>query len=671
MTTPTQRYQEIVNLMNRYEHEYYVLDAPTVPDAVYDRLMIELKEIEAEHPEMITSDSPTQRVGGKALDAFESVTHESQMGSLSNMFDEDDVEKFKSDITEIVSLNDVSFTIEPKLDGLAMSILYVDGQLTVAGTRGDGYVGENVTENIKQIRNVPHRLKGNFPKRVEVRGEVVMPTKGFERVNAEMIARGDKPFANPRNAAAGSLRQLDPRLSGQRPLAFYAYAVGVFEDENGEDILPETHFECLKEIESFGLELPMESIKIDDFSKIDFYYNDFIERRNELEYEIDGMVVKINEIDVQDEMGRLSKSPKWAKAYKFPAQEEVTQLNDVDFQVGRTGALTPVAKLEPVYVGGVTVSNCTLHNQDEIKRLGIMINDTIIIRRAGDVIPQIIGFVEDARGEDAREIKFPETCPVCDSPVDASETVVRCTGGILCPAQQKEGLKHFISKGALDIDGFGVKLVETLYDEGKIKTPADIFKIVPEDISSLERQGARSAEKAINAIEKSKTTTMERFLFSLGIRETGEGTSRNLSQHFCEFDKIKSATYEELLEVKDIGHIVANNIVEFFNKESNILLIEELFELGVSFPDIEKVDESELPFVGMTIVLTGSFSEIKRNDAKKMFIELGAKVSGTVGKKTTMCICGEKAGSKLTKAQELNIPVKNEEELLEMLKPYM
>lgn len=671
MTNIKLRYQEIVAKMKRYEHEYYVLDAPTVPDAVYDRLMIELKEIEAEYPELITADSPTQRVGGKALDKFETVTHASQMGSLSNMFEQEDVEKFKENIEEYVPASEVTYTIEPKLDGLAMSILYVDGKLTVAATRGDGFTGENVTENIKRIRNVPHQLVGDFPKRLEVRGEVVMPTKGFERLNAQLIERGEKTFANPRNAAAGSLRQLDPRISGQRPLAFYAYAVGVYEDENGDTILPDTHFECLKNIESFGMELPHESKLITSFDDIDFYYNDFIEKRNSLEYEIDGMVVKVNELDVQEMMGRLSKSPKWAKAYKFPAQEEVTPLNDVAFQVGRTGAITPVAKLEPVYVGGVTVSNCTLHNQAEVKRLGIKIGDQIIIRRAGDVIPQITGFVEAERPDDARDIVFPHECPVCGSEVDLSETIARCTGGIACPAQQKEGLKHFISKGALDIDGFGVKLVEILYDNKTIVTPADIFKIQIDDIANLERQGVKSATNAIEAIEKSKNTTMPRFLFSLGIREVGENTSRNLSQHFGQFEKIKNATFEELLEVKDVGQIVANNIVEHFKKESNIELINELFELGVNFPDVEIVDESELPFVGMTIVLTGTFSEIKRNDAKKLLTDLGAKVSGSVSKKTTMCICGENAGSKLTKAQELGIPVHNEEELLEMLKPHM
>lgn len=671
MTNTTKRYLEIINTMNRYEHEYYVLDAPTVPDAVYDKLMIDLKEIEASNPELISENSPSQRVGGKALDKFEPMTHLAQMGSLSNMFDEEDVEKFQADILELFAMDDVSFTIEPKLDGLALSILYVDGQLELAGTRGDGFTGENVTENVKRIRNVPHKLTGNYPKRVEVRGEVVMPTAGFERVNAESIARGEKPFANPRNAAAGSLRQLDPRLSGQRPLAFYAYAVGVYEDEHGDDVLPNKHWDCLKAIESFGLSLPNESKLITDFNDIPFYYNKFIEERQDLEYEIDGMVVKINEIDFQEIMGRMSKSPKWAKAYKFPAQEEMTLLKDVDFQVGRTGAITPVAKLDPVYVGGVTVSNCTLHNQDEVSRLGLMINDQIIIRRAGDVIPQIIGFVEAERGDDAREIKFPETCPVCGSHVNLDETIARCTGGVLCSAQQKEGLKHFISKGALDIDGFGVKLVESLYDNGTIKIPSDIFRIEEEDISSLERQGAKSALKAVTAIQKSKDTSMERFIFSLGIREVGENTSRNLAKHFGNFDAVKTASFDELISIQDIGNIVAANIVEYFEKETNLDIINELFELGVNFPDVETVDESELPFAGMTIVLTGSFSEIKRNDAKKLFTELGAKVSGSVSKKTSICICGENAGSKLTKAQEAGIPVKNEEEMLEMLKDYL
>lgn len=671
MTNIEQRYQALITLMNRYEHEYYVLDNPSVPDSEYDKCMIELKEIEANHPELIHSDSPTQRVGGKALDIFEQVTHEAQMGSLSNMFDESDVAKFKDDVEKEYPITDVTFTIEPKLDGLAMSIIYVDGKLVQAATRGDGIIGENVTENVKRIRNVPHTLTGDFPKRIEIRGEVVMPTKGFDRLNKKISEKGGKTFANPRNAAAGSLRQLDPKIVAQRPLAFYAYALGIYEPYEGQSEQPATHWECLKEIESFGIELPKESIMITDFNQIDSYYKNFIELRNKLQYEIDGMVVKVNEIEAQEVMGRLSKTPKWAKAYKFPAQEAVTTLLGVDFQVGRTGAVTPVARLEPVYVGGVTVSNCTLHNQDEIARLGIKIGDKIIIRRAGDVIPQITGYVEAERPTDAQDILIPESCPVCGSHVDRDEAIARCTGMMICEAQRTEGLIHFVSKGAMDMDGFGKKLVEILVDNGTLKMPTDIFKLVPEDISSLERQGAKSAENAISSIAKSKNTTMPRFLFALGIREVGETTASNLAKHFGQFDLIRNAKFEELLEVKDIGQIVANHIVTYFQNEDNNLMIDELLELGVNFPDIEKVDESTLPFAGMTIVLTGTFYEIKRNDAKKLFQELGAKVSGSVSKNTTMCICGEKAGSKQTKAIELGIPTKNEDDLIKMLKDYI
>ncbi len=671
MTNIEERYQALITLMNRYEHEYYVLDNPSVPDSEYDKCMTELKEIEESYPELIHSDSPTQRVGGKSLDIFEQVTHEAQMGSLSNMFDESDVEKFKDDIEKEYSITDVSYTIEPKLDGLAMSIIYEDGKLIQAATRGDGIVGENVTENVKRIRNVPHTLKGSFPQRIEIRGEVVMPTKGFERINERILEKGGKPFANPRNAAAGSLRQLDPKIVAQRPLAFYAYALGVYEPYEDQKEQPITHWECLKEIESFGIELPKESTMITDFYAIDSYYNNFIELRNKLEYEIDGMVVKINEIEAQDVMGRLSKTPKWAKAYKFPAQEAVTTLLGVDFQVGRTGAVTPVARLEPVYVGGVTVSNCTLHNQDEIARLGLKIGDKIIIRRAGDVIPQIIGYVEADRPDNAQDIIIPESCPVCGSHVDRDEAIARCTGMMICEAQRTEGLIHFVSKGALDMDGFGKKLVEVLVENGTLEKPTDIFKLVPDDISNLERQGAKSAENAIASIAKSKETTMPRFLYSLGIREVGETTASNLSKHFGNFDLIRNATFDELLEVKDVGQIVSGHIVHYFENETNNEMINELLELGVNFPDIEKVDESELPFAGMTIVLTGTFHEIKRNAAKKLFQDLGAKVSGSVSKNTTMCICGEKAGSKQDKAIDLGIPIKNEDNLIEMLKDYI
>lgn len=664
-------YLKIVNKMKKYEHEYYVLDNPSVPDSVYDKLMIKLKDIEEIYPQLIVSDSPSQRVGGMVLDLFEEVVHESQMGSLSNMFDEADVEKFKEDIEKEFSHNELTYTIEPKLDGLAVSILYVDGKLVQGATRGDGEKGENITENVKRIRNVPHTLIGDFPKRLEVRGEAVMPIKGFERINKELEKKGQRQFANPRNAAAGSLRQLDPKVSGQRPLAFYSYAVGVYEPYDDNEDVPTTHFEYLEKLKAFGLTIPNESHLISDFSLIDENYKNFISKRNTLDYEIDGMVVKVNEIDAQEALGRNAKTPKWAKAYKFPAQEETTKLLDIEFQVGRTGAITPVAKLDPVYVGGVTVSNCTLHNKDEIKRLGIMIGDTIVIRRAGDVIPQILGYIEDERPSDAVKIEMPTECPICSSVVDDSETIVRCTGTMNCEAQRKEGLAHFVSKGALDMDGFGKKLVEILVDCGKLTKPTDIFKLVPEDISSLDRQGDKSAKNAIDSIEKSKETTMNRFIYSLGIREVGETTAKNLANHFCKFDLIRNASFDELCSVKDIGDIVANHIIKFFNNEDNNKMVDELFELGVSFPDIEKVDESELPYLGMTIVLTGSFSAIKRNEAKQILTDLGAKVSGSVSKNTSICICGENAGSKLTKAQDLGITIKDEDGLMEMIKDHI
>jgi len=524
-------YQKILARMKIYEHEYYVMDDPSVPDAVYDKDMLRLKEIEAGDESIISLESPTQRVGGRALDKFSKITHEAQMGSLSNMFDETDVAKFKSDIEDVTKTNSITYTIEPKLDGMAMSIIYVDGILITGATRGDGMVGEDVTENVKRIRNVPDRLVGNFPHRIEIRGEVVMPTKGFNLYNEKLKKLGKKELVNARNGAAGAMRQLDPEVSAQRPLAFYAYALGVYEPyEDGTD-KPETHWECLKEVESFGLQLPYESKLITDFNVIQECYLQFIEDRNAMSYLIDGMVVKVNEIDVQEDMGRLSKTPKWAKAYKFPAEEAVTKLLAVDLQTGRTGSVTPVARLDPVFVGGVTVSNCTLHNFDEIKRLGIKVGDMIIIRRAGDVIPQIIGYVAEERPDDATDIEIPTSCPVCGSSTikeklglvgsainKQEKTTIRCTGGLSCEAQLVGSLQHFASKTAIDVDGLGDKLIEQLVKAGTIKSPVDILKLTIEDISSLERQGEKSGTKVVAAIEKAKQTTMQRFVYSLGIR---------------------------------------------------------------------------------------------------------------------------------------------------------
>jgi len=678
MSSISRQYQSILKRMAQYAKEYYELDNPSVPDAVYDKDMILLKEIEAENPELISKTSPTQIVGGKASSKFKKFTHHAQMGSLSNMFNQGDVATFKSDINAVTNHLRITYTSEPKLDGMAMSITYVDGVLVTGATRGDGVIGEDVTENVKRIRNVPTKLVGNYPHIIEIRGEVVMPNKGFKEYNEAQKALGLKELVNPRNGAAGAMRQLDPEISAQRPLAFYAYALGVYEpNENGSE-KPDTHWECLQEIKSFGLELPKESCLVTDFDQIEVLYNKFIKDRSTLEYAIDGMVFKINELGVQEEMGALSKNPKWAKAYKFPAEEAVTTLLAVDFQTGRTGSITPVARLEPVFVGGATISNCTLHNENEIKRLGIKIGDKIIIKRAGDVIPQIVGYVEAERPDDAKEIRFPKNCLVCGS-LNIKEDIgvkIRCSGALVCSAQLKEGLKHFVSKTALDIDGLGDKLIEQLVDSGAIVTPADILKLSVFDVASLERQGDKSGVNVVNAVEKAKYTTMQKFIYSLGIRNCGENTSKNLANHFKKFENLRFSTFDELVSIEDIGDISATNIMNYFNSAANNAMIDELFELGLHFDDIKEKDASETPFLGVNMVLTGSFSAVKRGDVKKLLESLGAKVSSSVSKKTHICICGEKAGSKLTKAKELKsdgfpIDIKDEDGLLEMIKDYI
>lgn len=678
-----QEYDAIIERMKIYEHEYYVLDEPSVPDAIYDKDMKRLKEIESIEPSFVHPESPTQRVGGKALDCFENIAHFSKMASLSNAFNQNDVDAFIKEISKVVDPSTIDYTIEPKLDGLALSLLYIDGILTQALTRGDGEIGENVIKNAKRIRNIPSKLKGNFPRILEVRGEVVMPIKGFLMFNRNRAKLGLKELVNPRNGAAGAMRQLNPEESGKRPVAFYAYSVGAYEAYDNGAEKPDTHFECLKEVEAYGLNLPFETKLITDFNQIDSFYNDFISKRKSLTYEIDGMVIKVNDLSLQEEIGVISKSPKWAKAYKFPAEEAATKLLDVEFQVGRTGSITPVAKLETVFVGGVNVSSCTLHNKDEIDRLGLKIGDTIIIRRAGDVIPQITGYIKEERTDSVRDIVFPKQCPVCGSDTEQEKRLnekdkatVRCTAGLKCSAQLKESLVHFISKKALNADGFGEKLIYQLVGANLIKSHVDLFKLTVDDILTLERQGVRSSEKAIASITKAKNTTMQRFIYSLGIREAGENTSKNLVSHFKKFDLIRNASYEELIEIEDIGEVVATNIVNYFTDQSNNVLIDDLLSLGVQFDDIEDLDPSEKPFNGKTIVITGGFSQIKRDVAKELLEKLGAKVSGSVSKNTNICICGEKAGSKLTKAEALktdgfDINIIDEDGLMEMIKDYL
>ena len=651
--------------LRRYEYEYHVLDNPTIPDAEYDRLFHQLKALEAAHPELITADSPTQRVGAKPLSGFAQIRHEIPMLSLDNAFSDEEFYAFVKRIEDrLISLPEpLTFCCEPKLDGLAVSILYVNGVLTQAATRGDGTTGEDITANIRTIRNIPLQLlMDNPPARLEVRGEVFMPHEGFERLNQQALEKGEKTFANPRNAAAGSLRQLDPKITSKRPLVLNAYGIGIAE---GVD-LPNTHYDRLQWLKSIGIPVNPEIRLCNGTDEVLDFYRDIQNKRSSLGYDIDGTVLKINDIALQEKLGFISKAPRWAIAYKFPAQEELTRLNDVEFQVGRTGAITPVAKLEPVFVAGVTVSNATLHNGDEIERLDIAIGDTVVIRRAGDVIPQIIGVLHDRRPADARPIVFPETCPVCDSAIVRieGEAVARCTGGLFCAAQRKEALKHFVSRKAMDIDGVGGKLIEQLVDRELIHTPADLFKLDLTTLTRLERMGAKSAENALASLEKAKNTTLARFIFALGIREVGEATALNLANHFKTLEALQNADLEALQQVPDVGEVVANRILAFWQEPHNVAVVNDLIQQGVHWDDVEVKEVGENIFKGKTVVLTGTLTQMGRNEAKALLQEMGAKVSGSVSAKTDFVIAGDAAGSKLTKAQELGVAVLTEEEFL-------
>ena len=668
MTNIQTQIDNLRKTLRQYEYEYHVLDNPTVPDSEYDRLFHQLKALELEHPEFLTSDSPTQRVGAKPLSGFSQIRHEIPMLSLDNAFSDEEFYAFVKRIEDrlIVLPKPLTFCCEPKLDGLAVSILYVNGILTQAATRGDGTTGEDITANIRTIRNIPLQLlTDNPPARLEVRGEVFMPHTGFERLNEYALEHGEKTFANPRNAAAGSLRQLDPNITSKRPLVLNAYGIGIAEGVE----LPNTHYARLQWLKSIGIPVNPEIRLCNGTNEVLDFYRDIQNKRSSLGYDIDGTVLKINDIALQNELGFISKAPRWAIAYKFPAQEELTVLNDVEFQVGRTGAITPVAKLEPVFVAGVTVSNATLHNGDEIERLNIAIGDTVVIRRAGDVIPQIIGVLHEHRPDNAKPIIFPTNCPVCNSQIIRieGEAVARCTGGLFCAAQRKEALKHFVSRKAMDIDGIGGKLIEQLVDRELIHTPADLFKLDLTTLTRLERMGAKSAENALNSLEKAKSTTLARFIFALGIREVGEATALNLANHFKTLDALKAADLEELQKVPDVGEVVANRIFVFWREAHNVAVVEDLIAQGVHWETVEVKEASENLFKDKTVVLTGTLTQMGRNEAKALLQQLGAKVSGSVSSKTDFVIAGDAAGYKLAKAQELNITVLTEEEFLDQV----
>ena len=662
--------KQLTVTLNEHNYRYYVEDEPSVPDAEYDRLIHRLKELEADNPELCLASSPTQRVGGIALAKFDQITHLKPMLSLDNVFSEEEFEAFYKRISDKVT--DVpTFCCEPKLDGLAVSILYRDGLYECAATRGDGSTGENITENVRTILSIPLELRGeNFPSLLEVRGEVIMPKKAFDALNHRARLKGDKLFVNPRNAAAGSLRQLDSKVTASRALGFYAYALGVVEPDSWP--LANTHYGQLMQLKSWGFPVSAEVKQCGDTRSVVRYYTDIMTRRDSLNYEIDGVVIKVDMIEQQAQLGFVAKAPRWATAFKFPAQEEMTRLEGVDFQVGRTGAVTPVARLKPIFVGGVTVSNATLHNADEIARLGVKVGDTVIVRRAGDVIPQIVAIVAEQRPDDAAAIEFPQTCPVCDSRIERveGEATARCTGGLFCEAQRKEAIKHFASRKALDIDGMGDKVVEQLIDKELVESPADLFKLTASAITMLDRMAMKSATNLVTAIEVAKTTTFNRFLYGLGIREVGEATAANLANYFKTLDKLKLADAETFIKVDDVGVIVAQNLTHFFAQPHNLAVVDSLVAAGVNWPEIEEVAEEALLLKGQTWVLTGTLTQLNRNDAKAQLQALGAKVAGSVSKNTDCLVAGEAAGSKLKKAQDLGINVIDEEGLLQLLSGY-
>lgn len=664
-----QKLTELRTTLRHHEYLYHVMDTPEIPDAEYDRLMRELRELEAQHPDLIIPDSPTQRVGAAPLASFSQVRHEVPMLSLDNVFDEESFLAFNKRVQDrLKSSDDLIYCCELKLDGLAVSILYENGVLVQAATRGDGTTGEDITANVRTIRAIPLRLRGdNIPQRLEVRGEVFLPQAGFEKINEEARRTGGKVFANPRNAAAGSLRQLDPRITAKRPLTFFCYGVGAL--TGGE--LPESHSGRLQQFKAWGLPVSDRVTLCHTPEEVLTYYRKVEEDRPNLGFDIDGVVIKVDSLALQEQLGFVARAPRWAVAFKFPAQEQMTFVRDVEFQVGRTGAITPVARLEPVHVAGVLVSNATLHNADEIERLGLRIGDKVVIRRAGDVIPQVVNVVLSDRPEETREIVFPTHCPVCNSDVERveGEAVTRCTGGLICGAQRKEALKHFVSRRALDVEGMGDKIIDQLVEKEYVHTPADLFRLTAGKLTGLDRMGPKSAQNVVNALEKSKATTFARFLYALGIREVGEATAAGLAAYFATIEALEQATIEELQKVPDVGIVVATHVFHFFAEENNRDVIAQLRAEGVNWPApvVVNAEEIDSPFAGKTVVLTGSLSQLSRDDAKARLMALGAKVAGSVSKKTDLVIAGEAAGSKLAKAQELGIAVIDEAEMLRLL----
>ena len=653
--------------LNRHSHAYYVLDNPSIPDAEYDQLFRELQQLEAQHPDLIFPDSPTQRVGGEPLPEFNQVQHDVPMLSINNGFSEEDVHNFDRRVHEGLESNRaVHYACELKFDGLAINLRYENGVLVLASTRGDGFTGEDVTANIRTVRSIPLKLQTNHPPAlIEVRGEVLMFKADFAKLNQRQREANQKEFANPRNAAAGSLRQLDSRITAQRSLRFFAYGIGSLEGA----AMPMRHSALLDWYQTMGIPVCAERTTVSDAHGLLSFFSDIGQRRAQLPYDIDGVVYKVDEIAQQKQLGFVSRAPRFAIAHKFPAEEATTTVLDIEIQVGRTGALTPVARLSPVAVGGVTVTNATLHNEDEVRRKDIRIGDCVIVRRAGDVIPEVVANVPERRPNDAKEFVMPTACPVCGSAIVRleEEAVARCSGGWLtCAAQRKGGLLHFVSRRAMDIEGLGEQLVEQLVDRGLVTTPADFYTLDLDTLADLDRMAKKSAQNVLDALEKSKTTSLARFIYSLGIRHVGESTAKSLAKHFGSLDALLASDENLILSVNDIGPVVAQSILSFFADPLNRQLIDQLRASGIHWEEGEPEQSSDL-LAGKTFVLTGTLPTLSRDDARAMIEAAGGKVAGSVSKKTSYVVAGEEAGSKLARAEELGVAILDEEQFLKLL----
>lgn len=668
MTVPEKTKKHIEQLreeIREHNYRYYVLNEPEIPDAEYDRLLRELQKLEEKYPETVTPDSPTQRVGAPPEEGFAEVRHRVPMLSLSNAFSEEEVRKFDERVRKRLGVDSVDYAFEPKMDGVAVSLLYRDGVLVRGATRGDGETGEDITANLRTVQAIPLRLRGEHEGELEVRGEVYMPREGFLEYNEKARKQGEKPLINPRNAAAGSLRQLDPQVTARRPLAFFCYGAG-HTDYPG---MPDRHIEVLEKLRDWGLPTNPENDRVTGVDRCIELFGKLGRKRSDLPYDIDGAVYKVDRHDQQEKLGFVSRAPRWAIAHKYPAEEELTRVRDIEVQVGRTGAATPVARLEPVFVGGVTVTNATLHNEDEVRRKDVRVGDHVYVRRAGDVIPEVIKVVKSKRPKSARPWKMPSECPVCGSKIvrEAEEAVSRCTGGLVCEAQRRESLKHFASRRAMDIDGLGDKLVEQLMDRGLVRSVADVYRLEKEQLIGLERMGEKSAENLLTAIDRSRRRPLPRFLFALGIREVGEATARALAAHFGTLKNLMEASEAELLEVPDVGPVVASHIRRFFEEEHNREVIDELLAAGVTPEETEPVRAGASALAGRTFVLTGALESMTRDEAKERLTVLGAKVTSSVSGKTDYLVAGSEPGSKLDKAKELDVEVLDEKAFLELL----